>query len=82
MRAKRGAGGEVALAGAAEEAQRSASIAEPAERRKQPDFGACIHCGQHIRLTSGATTCPTCSAWRRWFSAHRIASRALREVPR
>lgn len=47
-----------------------------------PRLGNCINCGQYIRLVGGATTCPTCSAWRRWYSAHRIASRYLREVPR
>lgn len=45
-------------------------------------IGNCIACGQHIRLTAGVTTCPTCAAWRRWYSAHRIASRYLREIPR
>jgi len=47
-----------------------------------PPLGNCINCGQHIRLTAGVTTCPTCAAWRRWYSAHRIASRYLREVAR
>ena len=47
-----------------------------------PPLGNCINCGQHIRLTAGVTTCPTCAAWRRWYSAHRIASRYLREVQR
>ena len=45
-----------------------------------PPLGNCINCGQHIRLTGGVTTCATCKAWLRWYSAHRIASRYLREV--
>lgn len=45
-------------------------------------WGNCLSCGSRIRLMAGATTCPTCSAWRRWYSAHRIASGALREVER
>lgn len=45
-------------------------------------FGTCIACGQHIRVDTGATRCQQCAAWRRWFIAHRIASRYLREVKR
>lgn len=63
----------------AEDTQRNASIAPPADARKLPPLGQCISCGQHIRVTV-ASTCGTCQAWRRWFSAHRLASQALREV--
>lgn len=52
----------------------------PLKPRQMPALGSCINCGQHIRLVGGATQCPTCSAWRRWFIAHRIASRYLREA--
>lgn len=45
-----------------------------------PSLGNCISCRQRIRLIGGATTCPTCAVWRRWFVAHRIAKRHLREV--
>lgn len=69
-----GAGGEVALAGAASQAQHSRIIP------LAPNVGNCILCGQHIKLVGGATTCPTCAAWRRWYSARRIAARALREA--
>lgn len=54
------------------------SIGHPAAERKLPNFGRCIACGAHIRLAGTTTTCPTCSAWRRWASAFRIAVRALR----
>ncbi|MBX3704613.1 MAG: hypothetical protein KF822_12630 [Steroidobacteraceae bacterium] len=57
------------------------SQAEPI-RQQLADLGNCANCGQHIRLTGGATTCPTCTAWRRWYVAHRIASRLLREAMR
>lgn len=43
-------------------------------------LGNCANCGAHVRLIGGATTCPTCAAWRRWYSAHRVAAQALREV--
>ena len=43
-------------------------------------LGKCISCGSRINLVGGATTCPTCAAWRRWYSAHRIASGYMREV--
>lgn len=73
------------LAGTAGQAQRADSLAEPAEVGKQAvspvlRLGTCANCG--IRLVSGATTCPTCTAWRRWYVAHRIASRLLREAMR
>lgn len=45
-------------------------------------LGNCISCGSRIALVGGATTCPTCSAWRRWYSAHRIAAGFMREVSR
>lgn len=45
-------------------------------------IGNFINCGARIRLVAGVTTCPTCSAWRRWYIAHRIASQALREAIR
>ncbi len=73
---ERGAGGEVALAGAAEDRERKAIIPP------MPDLGNCANCGAHVRLIGGTTTCPTCAAWHRWYSAHRIASQALRGVTR
>lgn len=83
MRAETGAADRVAPAGTAGHTTDDApSIAEPAEQRKQPNFGACIGCGIRIAPSSGTLRCPTCAAWRRWFSAHRIASRALREASR
>lgn len=68
----------------AEDVQRLVILADERTARKQavPPIGNCINCGQHIRLTGGATTCPTCTAWRRWYVAHRIASRLLREAMR
>ena len=45
-------------------------------------LGNCLNCGQHIKLTGAFTTCGQCAAWRRWHSAHRLASQALREVRR
>lgn len=45
-------------------------------------LGNCVNCGQRIKLVGGMTTCPTCSAWRRWYVAHRLASRYLREATR
>lgn len=59
--------------------QRTEIVAD-AERPRKQDFGACIGCGIRIAPSSGTLRCPTCAAWRRWFSAHRIASRALREA--
>lgn len=47
-----------------------------------PFLGACINCHTRIELVGGATSCPTCSAWRRWYSAARIASGYLREGSR
>lgn len=82
-----GAADRVAPAGTAGQTQRTVMIAEHGGAGKQAvspflPLGACASCGQHIRLIGGATTCPTCSAWRRWYSAHRLASRYLREVAR
>lgn len=64
---------------AAPQTQRTGIVADPEQPRKQ-DFGACIGCGIRIAPSSTTLRCPTCAAWRRWFSAHRIASRALREA--
>lgn len=80
MPARKGASGREWGPGRIAEDISSASIAEPAERRKQPNFGACIGCGIRIAPSSTTLHCATCSAWRRWFSAHRIASQALREA--
>lgn len=41
-----------------------------------PELGNCASCGGRLRLVAGSTTCPTCGAWRRWASAHRIARQA------
>ena len=87
MRPSEGAADRVAPAGTADQAQRADSVAEPAEAGKQAvvpflRLGNCANCGIRIRLVGGATTCPTCSAWRRWYIAHRLASRYLREVAR
>lgn len=72
--------------GSAESRTSTAIVAEPAEVGKQATpflrLGACVNCGQRIKLLGGVTTCPTCSAWRRWYSAHRLASRYLREAAR
>ncbi len=56
-------------------------LADDEQSRKQ-DFGACIGCGIRIAPSNTTLRCPTCAAWRRWFSAHRIASAALREATR
>lgn len=83
MRPERGAGGAWERAGPAEETPRARIVDEPAvERKRALSVGACVSCGQCIRLIGGATTCSTCSAWRRWYSAHRLASAALREATR
>ncbi len=36
--------------------------------------------GNRIDPRGGTLRCPTCAAWRRWYSAHRIASQALQGV--
>ena len=70
-------------AGTAEDTQRTPILAErDADRKQPPGLGNCIRCEQHSRLLGGATTCPTCAAWRRWHIAHRIAGRYLREATR
>lgn len=51
-------------------------------RKPFPPLGACIGCGTRISLVGSVTTCPICSAWRRWYSAFRVASQALREAAR
>lgn len=43
-------------------------------------LGNCASCGIRIDVTAGSLRCPTCAAWRRWFSAHRLASQELREA--
>lgn len=45
-------------------------------------LGNCINCGSRIELVGGATSCPTCSAWKRWYSAQRIACGYMREASR
>lgn len=85
MRPSKGAADRVAPAGTAGQHISTASVDAPAEVGKQAvspvlRLGTCANCG--IRLVSGATTCPTCTAWRRWYVAHRIASRLLREAMR
>lgn len=83
MRPGEGAADRVAPAGTAGQTRESPpSIDDLTAERKLPALGTCIACGAHIRLTAASTTCPTCSAWRRWYVAHRIASRYLREVAR
>lgn len=38
----------------------------------------CANCGDHFRPMRAATVCPRCAHWLAWYSAHRIASAALR----
>lgn len=38
----------------------------------------CANCGGHFRPIRAATVCPRCAHWLAWYSAHRIASAALR----
>lgn len=73
----RGAGGEVALAGAAEEAQRTPSINDAEQPRKQVALGFCV-CGADIDSNLHTLGCRTCSAWARWRSAFRVAMSAIR----
>lgn len=84
MRPAERCGGRGQAPGAAGQTRDDADILaeRDAGSKQAPDLGNCIHCGQHIRLVGGATTCPTCAAWRRWYVAHRIASGYLREVGR
>lgn len=51
---------------AAEEEQRAEILP------REINLGNCLACGGRLRLVVGATSCPTCSAWRRWAEAHRI----------
>lgn len=78
----RGAADRGAPAGTAEDSISTPSIADQDDARKQPDFGACIGCGIRVAPSSTTLHCPTCAAWRRWFVAHRLASRYLREATR
>lgn len=88
MRPTERCGGRGQAPGTAGQTREStASLTEHAEVGKQAvspflPLGACANCGIRIRLTGGITTCPTCTAWRRWYVAHRIASRYLREAMR
>ena len=72
-RAGRSLAGDRVTAGAID----SPTIFAPA----QP-LGNCIGCGIRIDVRAGTLRCPTCAAWRRWYSAHRLASQALQEVRR
>ena len=45
-------------------------------------LGNCAGCGIRIDVRAGTMRCATCAAWRRWYSAHRVASQALREIAR
>ncbi|MDT3680438.1 MAG: hypothetical protein ROZ64_16580 [Burkholderiaceae bacterium] len=62
---------------ALEEQQRTDILADDAKASKQENFGACL-CGARISGNVVTLRCPTCSAWRRWRSAFRIAAQALR----
>lgn len=65
---QRKAGGAVARAGSANDSKQSTQIIAP-----MFNVGHCIGCGARIHLVGGATSCGPCGAWRRWYSAHRIA---------
>lgn len=82
--AREGAGRPLGAAGNPQGANSSTDILadRDAGRKQLPNLGNCASCGSHIRLVGGATTCPTCSAWYRWYSSFRLASKFLREVPR
>lgn len=65
----------------------SIGVEPAAEDRNQstdiiPHPGTCANCRERIRLLGGLTNCPLCAAWRRWFSAQRIAAGYLREASR
>lgn len=47
-----------------------------------PVMGNCASRGIQIDLRGCAPNCRTCSAWHRWYSAHRLASRYLKETAR
>lgn len=69
----------------AEDSTNTRILAERDDDGKQafPPLGRCVNCKQTITLTGPATPlCTTCRAWRRWYVAHRIASRYLREATR
>lgn len=72
MSAQVGAAGRLPPDRAAEEEQRAEILP------REINLGNCLACGGRLRLVVGATSCPTCSAWRRWASAHRIARLAAR----
>lgn len=80
MRARRGGGPAGGSRGTAGQTRDDAPILADAEQPRKQDFGACIGCGIRIAPSSTTVRCATCAAWRRWFSAHRIASAALREA--
>jgi hypothetical protein len=61
---------------AALEDPRTEIIADGDDASNQ-DFGAC-RCGARISGNVTTLRCSTCSAWRRWRSAFRIAAQALR----
>lgn len=81
MTPARGAADRVAPVESAGDTLRTDSLADSAAERNYPPVGRCISCGQHIRMTI-PSTCATCRAWHRWYSARRIASRYLREAMR
>lgn len=61
--------------GTAEQSTDDADIlAERDEGSKQAaSLGRCV-CGTPIGSRITGVHCPTCAAWRRWFSAHRVAT--------
>lgn len=59
---------------AAQEDQRTRIFTLPAKLRN------CYGCGAQMPSRPGASHCPTCAAWRRWYAAHRAASQAPREA--
>ena len=71
---------EVRARGAGDRRQPTPSAGESNDTDILPPLGCCINCRIRIDVTAGTLRCPTCAAWRRWYSAHRIASQALREV--
>lgn len=74
-RKRKAAPGEEA---ALQEQQRTEIVADAEHTIKH--YGACIGCGARITPSTATLRCPTCAAWARWFSAHRVASAALREA--
>lgn len=59
--------------------QRTDILAEPDHHRKQAALGRCV-CGLRVETSTTTLRCATCSAWRRWFSAHRIAVHAAEAI--